>query len=39
MPFVPGLRLVDDPTAVDLPAKARQVLDTVWELAFGRPRH
>jgi hypothetical protein len=39
MPFVPALRLVDDPTVVDLPAKARQVLETVWELAFRRPCH
>ena len=39
MPFIPALRLVDDPTTVELPVKARQVLDAVKELAFRRPCH
>ncbi|MFI0351017.1 hypothetical protein [Actinomadura sp. 9N407] len=39
MSFVPMLRLVDDPTTVMLPAKARDALETVLELAFSRPCH
>ncbi|MDL4770740.1 hypothetical protein [Actinomadura xylanilytica] len=39
MPFVPELRLIDDPATVPLPRKVREVLETVWELAHCRPCH
>jgi hypothetical protein len=36
MPFIPGLRLVDDIAAVDLPGRVHDTLATLWELAYGR---
>lgn len=38
VPFVPGLRLADDPATVALPRRAVRALDDIRE-AVGRPRH
>ncbi|MBA9007306.1 hypothetical protein [Thermomonospora cellulosilytica] len=36
MPFVPGLRLVDDVTQIPLPERARDALASIRHLAHGR---
>ncbi|HEY3684795.1 MAG TPA: hypothetical protein VGL93_17295 [Streptosporangiaceae bacterium] len=36
VPFVAALRLVDDPTSVDLPRRAEQAVDQLRALAVGR---
>ena len=38
VPFVPGLRLVDDPAAVPIPRRAVRALDQI-RAATGRPSH
>jgi hypothetical protein len=38
VPFVPGLRLADDPAAVALPRRALRALDQI-RAATGRPKH
>jgi hypothetical protein len=38
IPFIPGLRLADDPAAVALPRRALRALDDI-RAAIGRPRH
>jgi hypothetical protein len=38
IPFVPGLRLADDPASVALPRRALRALDQI-RVAIGRPKH
>jgi hypothetical protein len=38
IPFVPGLRLTDNPATVALPRRAVRALDDI-RAAIGRPRH
>ncbi|WP_433333002.1 hypothetical protein [Spirillospora sp. CA-294931] len=39
MPFVPALRLVDDPTQVRLPRKVEGVLNRILDVALAHPCH
>ncbi|MBA9002871.1 hypothetical protein [Thermomonospora cellulosilytica] len=38
VPFIPGLRLVDDVAHLDeVPGRVQDALTTIWELAYSRP--